>query len=285
VPYAVALLVVAWTAGAAPAGAGAVAGEVGFHVLEPGESLVELAPRFDVGFAEIAAANPRLDPFVPDPGSVVLVPTRWIVPAATSPDTIVLNLSEMRLYLVRFEPPELLTFPVGIGDEANETPLGTFRIVAKHVAPTWYPPRSIREEDPELPGSVPPGPDNPLGSHALRLSRPTILIHGTNRPFAVGRRVSHGCVRLYPDDIARLFDAVEVGTRVLVVREPVKVAVEDGRVLVEVHDDPEVALDAYDEAVRLLAGRGVADRIDPAKLSAAAEERTGLPVGVGRDEP
>ena len=133
---------------------------------------------------------------------------------------------------------------------------------------------------PTIPAVVPPGPENPLGSHALRLSTRTILIHGTNRPFGVGRRVSHGCIRLYEDDIRRLFRIVEIGTPVAIVREPVKVGVRDGRVYVEVHDDDRVAGDLVDEAVRLLADRGVLRDVDPRKLVGAVRARRGIPVNV-----
>lgn len=260
---------------------GDVVGAVAFHVVEEGESLIEIARWHDVGYGEIMAANPRLDPFVPEPGRIVIVPTRWIVPRAAEPNVVLLNLSEMRLYVVQRPPAYVLTFPVGIGDEGSETPTGAFRIIEKQVAPIWHPPPSIREEDPDLPEAVPPGPDNPLGTHALRLSRPTILIHGTNKPWGVGRRVSHGCIRLYPEDIPRLFEAVEVGARVLIVREPVKIAVEEGRVFVEIHQDDELSIDYLEEATRLLADRGLSGWIDRARLAAAASERTGLPVHVG----
>jgi L,D-transpeptidase ErfK/SrfK len=281
VPVLAVLLLLALRAGPAHEVSGDAVGAVAFHLVEEGESLIEIARGYDVGYGEIVAANPRLDPFVPEPGRVVIVPTRWIVPSAAEPGVVLLNLSEMRLYVVQRPPAYVLTFPVGIGDEGNETPTGAFRIIEKLTNPTWHPPPSIREEEPDLPESVPPGPDNPLGTHALRLSRPTILIHGTNRPWGVGRRVSHGCIRLYPEDIPRLFEAVEVGTRVLIVREPVKIAVDEGRVFVEFHHDDEIPIDYLAEATRLLAERNLSRWIDRERLAAAATERTGLPVHVG----
>ena len=141
----------------------------------------------------------------------------------------------MRLYQFPRAAGAPMMFPVGVGSEGWTTPVGTFSVIQKQVNPRWYPPASIRREEPDLPAMVPPGPDNPLGTHALRLSKGSILIHGTDKPFGVGRKASHGCLRLYPEDIPLLFERVPVGTQVTIVREPVKVGVRAGRVYVEVH--------------------------------------------------
>jgi L,D-transpeptidase ErfK/SrfK len=257
-----------------------VVGAAGEHVVAPGESLVELALAYDVGFNEMAAANPLLDPLVPTPGAAAVVPSSWILPRASASGALVVNLSEMRHYFIPSGPVAPVTFPIGGPAEPDATPLGTLTVVEKIVAPTWFPPPSIREEDPELPASVPPGPDNPLGSHALRLSSRTIMIHGTTRPFGIGRSVSHGCLRLYPEDIARLFEVVPVGTPVAIVREPVKVGLRDGRVLVEVHEDAVAGLDPLDEAVRLLSERLLLHLVDLEALARTAQAGTGLPVDV-----
>jgi L,D-transpeptidase ErfK/SrfK len=248
--------------------------------VKEGESLIEMARAHDVGFNVMASANPTLDAYVPEPGAPVTLPTSWIVPRSAAPGTLVVNLSEMRLYLVPASPGAPLSFPVGVGSEGWTTPVGVFKVVQKQANPRWYPPASIRRENPDLPEMVPPGPDNPLGSHALRLDRGSLLIHGTDTPFAVGRRASHGCLRLYPEDIPELFERVPVGTRVAIVREPVKVGVRDGRVHLEVHDDPEAKVDVLAEARRLVAKRGMADRVDAGKLEAAARDRRGIPVDV-----
>ncbi|ACL66438.1 ErfK/YbiS/YcfS/YnhG family protein [Anaeromyxobacter dehalogenans 2CP-1] len=262
---------------------GEVVGAIGAHRVGRGESLIEIARRYDLGFGEIAAANPRLDAFVPPPGTVATVPTAWILPAAAEAGTVVVNLSEMRLYYLRPGAGPLLSFPIGVAVEAGATPLGVLTVEQKLVSPTWYPTPAIRREDPELPAAVPPGPENPLGSHALRLSVPTLLIHGTNRPFGVGRRVSHGCIRLYPEDMPLLYRAVRVGTRVAIVREPVKVGVRDGRVLVEVHRDDAAAAAPGELAERLLRDRGVRERVDPGKLERALAARSGMPVDVSAE--
>jgi L,D-transpeptidase ErfK/SrfK len=257
-----------------------LAGELAVHVVAPGESLVELALQYDVGFNAISAANPHLDPWIPPAGSVALIPTAWILPRHAAPGTVLVNLSEMRLFYLRApgEPP--VTFPIGVAMDAWTTPLGSHRVIEKSVEPTWYPTRAILQDDPTLPAVVPPGPDNPLGSHALRLSHRTILIHGTNRPFGVGRKVSHGCIRMYPDDIRRLFRMVDVGTPVSIVREPVKVAVQGSRIWVEVHHDEAAAADPLQEAVRLLSESRVLRDVDSRKLVAAARARRGIPVRV-----
>lgn len=257
-----------------------VFGAVGSRTVVSGDSLVEIAPQHGLGFNEIEAANPGLDPFVPEVGARVILPTAWIVPRAAAPGTVVVNLSEMRLYLFPLGPGAPLSFPVGVAAEPGATPLGTMKIIAKAENPTWYPTASIRREDPELPAAVPPGPENPLGSHSLRLSRPTFLIHGTNKPFGIGRKVTHGCVRLYPEDIPYLYAMVDVGTHVTFVREPVKVGLRRGRVFVEVHQDEEAEIDALAEAKRLLTRRRLLERVDEKKLDDAVREHNGMPVDV-----
>jgi L,D-transpeptidase ErfK/SrfK len=279
------LLVLGWSlelTGGPPHG-GQLVGTAGTALVAEGDSLIEMARRYDLGFGEIAAANPGLDPFVPSVGARVALPTAWIVPEV-EPGTLLVNLSEMRLYLLAEQGGQarLVTFPIGIGIADASTPLGSFRVRAKETDPTWYVPRSVREAEPDLPESVPPGPDNPLGTHALRLDVGTILIHGTNRPWGVGRRVSHGCIRLYPEDIPLLYQLVPVGTPVRVVREPVKVGLAEDRVLVEVHHDDEAQVDLLRDAWRLLKRRGWLDRVEARKLKAAVRAGTGIPVDVGR---
>ncbi len=246
------------------------------------ESLIEIARRFDVGFNEITAANPGMDPFVPGNGVVVSVPTAWIVPDHPPNVGIIINLAELRLYHFFYAGKLHLyeTFPIGIGDEGSDTPLGTYRVVEKIVSPSWYVPKSIKEEKPWLPDVVPPGPDNPLGSHALRLSERTILIHGTNKPWGVGRRVSHGCIRLYPEDIPQLFGWAKVGTAVTIVRQPVKIGVIGRKVYIEVHDDGMSAIEYFVEAERLLEKYGLKGRVNALKLFRTVQAQCGYPVDI-----
>ena len=252
--------------------------------IRAGESLVEVARRFDLGYQEMVAANPGIDPFAPGSGISVTIPTEWIVPASLKWGGIVINLSEMRLYYsFSFKGARLIaSFPIGIGDEGKDTPVGTFRVIQKIENPSWYVPQSVKMEKPELPDVVPPGPDNPLGTHAMRLSERTILIHGTNKPWGVGRRVSHGCIRLYPEDIPRLYRLVAVGTPVTIVMEPVKVGERNGRVFAEVHDDRSSSAENIEAAVTLLNENILQDRISTKKLLRAIMEKKGVPVDISR---
>ncbi len=260
-----------------------VIGVVDTDLAENGVSLIEMARRYDLGYNAITEANPALDPFVPGEDADVVLPTSWILPDAISYKGIVINISEMRLYFFHEEGREKLvdTFPIGIGSEGAETPLGQFTVIQKITKPSWYPPESIRKERPELPKVVPPGPDNPLGSHALRLSLGTVLIHGTNRPFAVGRKASHGCIRMYPEDIPELFRMVPKGVRVEIIRQPVKVGVRDNKVYIEVHKDGNRDKSEYArEAVRLLTKKGLLKDVDTGKLFHAVQEQRGVPVDI-----
>ncbi len=246
------------------------------------DSLLEIARRYDVGVDASAAANPGVDPYVPGPGRVIAVPSQWILPDAPEREGIVVNIAEMRLYLFgRPGSRTVATFPIGIGDEGRETPVGTFSIVGKIKDPAWHVPDSIRREKPYLPAVVPPGPDNPMGSRALRLSNPAILIHGTDRPWGIGTRNSHGCIRLYEEDIAWLFEKAGRGMRVTIVSQPVKAAVWGEHVFLQVHGyGKRRALQG--EALRVLGAKGLSARVDPAKVRRAARARSGLIVDVSK---
>jgi L,D-transpeptidase ErfK/SrfK len=220
----------------------AVVGEVQRHVAAHEDTFVSIARRYGVGYRELVIANPGVDAWLPGEGTVVIVPTRFVLPDAPRRG-IVLNVPEMRLY---YYPPAadgaqrvVMTFPVSVGRQDWSTPYGMTSVVAKQRDPSWYPPKSIREEhaaagDP-LPAVVPPGPDNPLGRHALRLGLPSYLIHGTNKPAGVGMRVTHGCVRMFPDDIERLYGLVGVGVDVNIVNQPYKMGWQQDELFVEVH--------------------------------------------------
>lgn len=244
------------------------------------ESLIEIARKFSLGYNEIIASNPDLDPFLTPFGATVRIPSTWILPELASYDGIVINLSEMRLYyFYKVGSKEFVrTFPIGIGREGYETPVGQFRIVQKVQNPSWYVPASIRAEKPELPAVVPPGPDNPLGTHALRLSLNSYLIHGTNKPWGVGRRVSHGCIRLYPEDIPVLFGLVKNGNKVEIVRQPVKIGFKDYKIFIEVHEDD---LDNhFSEAFTLIKSKNLLHLVDKNKLYQALRQKSGEPVDI-----
>lgn len=259
-----------------------VVGSIKKHITKNKESLIEIARKYDLGFNEIADVNPDVDPFLPGNGVTVIVPTRWTLPNVPLYRGIVINLSEMRLYYFFKKNKSILvkTFPIGIGAEGNNTPEGDFTVIQKIVKPSWYVPESILKERPDSPKVVPPGPDNPLGSHALRLSLPTILIHGTNRPFGIGRRVSHGCIRLYPEDIPKLFRLVSTGAPVKIIRQPIKIGVKNKNVYMEVHRDDSVDFDYFDEAVKLLQKKNLLKNISTEKFYWALKEKKGIPVNI-----
>jgi L,D-transpeptidase ErfK/SrfK len=191
------------------------------------DTMPDIARRFDVGYEEILLANPGVDPWLPGVGREVVVPTQFVLPAAPH-EGVVVNVAAMRIFYYpphkKGEPQLVYTHPIGIGRVGWKTPEGTTKIVSRQKDPVWVVPKSVREEHAEdgekLPAVVPAGPDNPLGQYAFRLSWPSYLIHGTNKPYGVGMRSSHGCMRLYPEDIAVFFDLIPIGTKVTVVNQP-----------------------------------------------------------------
>lgn len=205
-----------------------VVGELQVTVARHEDTLADLARRFNLGFDEIALANPGVDPWLPGEGTRIVLPTQFVLPDAPH-EGLVVNVAAMRAFY--YPKPDsdgqrvVITHPIGIGKVGWATPVGQTRVVSKRKDPWWTPPASVRREHAEegdpLPPRVPPGPDNPLGAYAMNLGWPSILIHGTNKPAGVGMRASHGCIRLYPEDIESLFARIPVGTKVTVVNQPV----------------------------------------------------------------
>jgi len=202
----------------------------------------DLAREYGLGYDEMVAANPDVDPWLPGDRTPVLLPTQYIVPDVPR-EGIVLNIAAKRLYyfpkVAEGHAQTVLTYPIGIGRVGWETPVGTTEVVSKAADPHWFPPASVREEHAQagnpLPSVVAPGPDNPLGSHVLKLAMPGYLIHGTNQPYGVGMRVSHGCVRLYPENIELLYSLVEAGETVRIVNEPYLLGWRNGELYFEAH--------------------------------------------------
>ncbi|HHJ40363.1 MAG: hypothetical protein AXA67_06090 [Methylothermaceae bacteria B42] len=264
--------------------------------VQKGEDLLDIARRYDIGQNEILLVNPKLDRWLPKPGAKVIIPSRFILPDAPRKG-IVLNIPEMRMYYYpnprRGQPRLVVTHPVSIGRMDWTTPLGTTRVVAKVKNPSWRPPTSIKKEhaaegDP-LPDVVPPGPDNPLGRYAMRLGIPGYLIHSTNKPYGIGMRVTHGCVRMYPEDIERLFPEIKVGTPVTLVNQPIKVGWFAGELFIEVHPPLEEESKPYeamlDHALALIEkklGPSPAIQINGAALKKALQEQQGIPVKISK---
>jgi L,D-transpeptidase ErfK/SrfK len=272
----------------------AIVGTMQRHVIRGDETLLDLTRRYDLGYVELLAANPGLDPWVPGEGTEVILPTAHLVPTgAVDADGILINLAEQRLYFFQPEtgqPP--LSFPIGVSREGWATPLGETRVVRKRASPIWYPTVSARREDPSLPKVVAAGPENPLGDFALYLDWPRYLIHGTNEPDGVGRRVSRGCIRLYPEDIERLFEVTAVETPVRVVHEPVKLTRTANDVFLEVHPTLDEMAEIEEQArlepirpddlrpqIRAVAGE-LSERIDWRLAYRTAAERRGVPVRI-----
>ena len=205
-----------------------VVGELQVTFSRHEDTLPDIARRFNLGFDELVNANPGVDPWLPGEGTRIVLPTQFVLPDAPA-EGVVVNLAALRMF--HFPKPDkdgqrvVHTYPIGIGKVGWATPAGTTKIVSKRKDPYWTPPASVRKEhaaegDP-LPARVPPGPDNPLGNRAMNLGWPSYLIHGTNKPAGVGLRASHGCIRMYPEDVLVLFDRVPVGTKVTVVNQPI----------------------------------------------------------------
>ena len=219
-----------------------IVGYVQKTIVGKDDTLPDIARRFDVGYEEILTANPGVDPWLPGVGREVVVPTQFILPAAPH-EGVVVNVAEMRIFYYpphkKGEPETVYTHPIGIGKVGWKTPEGTTKIVSRQKDPVWVVPKSVREEHQEdgeqLPAKVPAGPDNPLGAYEFRLGWPSYLIHGTNKPYGVGMRSSHGCMRLYPEDIAVFFDLIPIGTKVTVVNQPYLFGWRDGTLYLQAY--------------------------------------------------
>ncbi|MGB6309294.1 MAG: L,D-transpeptidase family protein [Steroidobacteraceae bacterium] len=206
------------------------------------DTMPDVARRFDVGYEEILTANPGVDPWLPGVGREVVVPTQFILPAAPH-EGVVVNVAAMRIFYYpphkKGEPQIVYTHPIGIGKVGWKTPEGTTKIISRQKDPVWVVPKSVRDEHAEdgekLPAQVPAGPDNPLGQYAFHLGWQSYLIHGTNKPYGVGMRSSHGCIRLYPEDIASFFDMIPIGTKVTVVNQPYLFGWRDGTLYLQAY--------------------------------------------------
>jgi L,D-transpeptidase ErfK/SrfK len=275
-----------------------VIGQVQYVVAREEDTLPDFARRYGLGYEEIVAANPDVDPWLPGAGTRVVLPTQFVLPDAPR-EGIVLNLAALRLFYFppaeEGAPREVVTHPVGIGREGWRTPVGRMRIIEKTESPSWRPPASVRREHAEqgdpLPAVVPAGPDNPLGAFAMRLSRPSYLLHGTNKPYGVGMRVSHGCVRLYPEDISRLFGDVPVGTTVHIVNQPYLAGWKDAQLYLEAHEplaeDAERwqgSLAPMKEVVQAAAA-DAPDAVDWEQAQTVAHAARGLPVPITPGSP
>jgi L,D-transpeptidase ErfK/SrfK len=301
------VLLCAWLAGAgslaaepAPGASNAerddIIGTVRMMTTAYEDTMLDIARDNGLGFTELMAVNLGVDPWIPGEGTRIVLPTAHILPDAPRRG-IVVNIAELRLY---YYPPDggpVVTMPIGVGRDGFSTPFGTTKVTRKAERPTWYPTANTRADRPELPAVVPPGPDNPLGEYAIYLGWPTYLIHGTNQPWGVGRRVSRGCIRLYPEDIQRLFPMVAVGTPVTVVSQPVKLGWRDNNLFIEVNPsltqvdqieeqgipEPDPVAELADPDRILAAAGDDIWRLDWNAINQALERRQGIPIQITRD--
>lgn len=257
------------------------------------DTLHDLGQDDGFGYLEMLAANPGVDPWLPGEGAKVTLPGERILPD-TPREGIVINLPEYRLYYYPPEGGRVITYPVGIGREGWSSPLGDTRVARKETNPYWYPPQSIRDEHAAegdfLPKVVPPGPDNPMGPFKMNLAMGAYVIHGTNRQFGIGMRVSHGCFRMRNEDISALFPLIPAGMTVSIINQPYKLGLRDGRLLLEVHTPldehglPSI-IDRQAAIQQLLieqASRLADLQLDWRSIRDAAFEETGMPVVIGQ---
>lgn len=258
------------------------------------DTFIHLARRNGLGFVEMRAANPGIDPWIPGAGTELIIPARHLLPDAPRKG-VVINLPEMRVYAYINGDEAPLSFPIGVGREGLSTPLGKTTIVRKTEGPIWRPTDRMRKLDPKLPVEVPQGPENPMGTHALYLGWPQYAIHGTNKPYGIGRRSSSGCIRMYPEDIKVFFSRIPVGTPVNVVNQPLKLAWIGDELYLEAHPDLDQTIKMEEEGVieqqkmseadmnliMRVAG-AKQDYLNWPKIRTAIRERRGYPIVIAR---
>jgi len=278
-----------------------IVGQLQVVTADSRNTLLDIARHFDLGFLEITVANPGVSTWLPGEGTPIVVPTEFILPPKPW-QGIVLNIPQRRLYYFprpkANEPATVVTFPIGTARPGWPTPLGTTRITGKYKDPAWFVPQSIREEhrkqgEFDFPEYFPPGPDNPMGMLAMGTGFDKIFIHSTNRPWGVGMRVSHGCIRLYPEDAAQLFPDLPVGAPVRFINQPVLVGVRDGLLYLSVSkpvgeypdDIDSLLLRAIDAVALYRQTQGIAPEIDWARVRQAVHAARMLPVPVSVGAP
>lgn len=277
-----------------------VIGEMAKTYSRQDQTLPDIARIHNIGFMDIKRANQKVDTWMPGEKTEIVLAKQLVLPVAP-PVGIIVNIPEMRLYYFpagqKGETRQVYSYPIGIGREGWATPYITTKIIQKKKDPAWHPPESIRAEHAReghpLPKVVPPGPENPLGQFAMRLGLPSYLIHGTNKPYGVGLRVSSGCIRMYPEDIKALFEMVPVGTPVRIVNQPYKVGVLNGKLLLEASPYLEEDTDQFEgnmtSVVKMLVEVSKQHKyeVDWDLIRKVITERDSIPVEIGRvtDEP
>lgn len=260
------------------------------YVVKKDEDMLDIGRNHSIGFLELMAANPGVDAWFPGEGRTIVLPTVHLLPLKMQTG-ILINTAQMRLF--RFENGKVVeTYPLGIGREGLESPTGSTTVQRKTKDPVWYPTERMRKEKPELPVMMPAGPDNPMGNRAIYLGWSLYRIHGTNIPWGVGRRVSSGCLRLYPEDIEKFYENVQIGMPVQGVNQRLMAEWRDGRLWIQVYPtyagwdamenhDPLPPMPLTSDMVAVItraAPQGVT--IDWKKVDQAVRELRGYPVAV-----
>ena len=257
-----------------------VVGAIQHYRTKKGDDLLEIARHYGLGYSELGVLYRHWDPFILPAGAEVTIPTLWIVPNNRG-HQIIVNTGEMRLYYFINQNTQVYTFPIGMGVLDFRTPQGKFRVVGKKVNPAWHIPKSLQAKYGMA--VMPPGGENPMGDYKLTLSWGDYGIHGTAMPLGVGRLVSHGCTRMYPEHIKQLFPMVPVGASVEYIYEPAKIGFRQGRIYLSVHEDVYFKIRSMIlHVLNLLEQRGLADQVNVRKVMQAVEEQNGLPVDVTR---
>lgn len=258
----------------------AIIGSLEYHVVGSEETLLDIARDYKLGYNEVIDLYPDMDPWLPPVGKRLLLPTAHVLPDSVGKG-IVINVPEMRLYYFKKKGKDstVVTYPIGIGDTDFQTPPGNYTVGNKRVNPTWYIPPSLLAKYKVK--SIPPGPDNPLGKYWISLAGTMYGIHGSDIPWSIGRKVTHGCIRMYPEDIEVFFAAIPTGTRVQIVYEPVKIAQVGDKVFLEVHNDiygkfPDLAAHAQQKAME----KGVWELVNQQRFMAVVQSRKGIPENV-----
>jgi L,D-transpeptidase ErfK/SrfK len=255
-----------------------VVGSIQHYRLKKGDDLLEIARHYGLGYSEIGVMYRQWDPFLPPAGAEMTIPTLWIVPNSRG-NQIIVNTGEMRLYYYVKNNTQVYTFPIGMGVLDFKTPQGKFRVINKKVNPTWHIPKSLQKKY-EM-AEMPPGPDNPLGEYKLTLSWGDYGIHGTAMPLGVGRLVSHGCTRMYPEHIKQLFPLVPVGASVEYIYEPAKIGFRQGRIFLSVHEDVYMKIPSMIlHVLNLVEQHGLAHQVNLRKVMQAVEEQNGMPIDI-----
>ena len=258
-----------------------VVGSPRWYNIKAKDTLLDIARRSGLGYNSVELLFPKMDAWIPPRGKRIFLPTFWVLPPSQHYQ-LVINVPELRIYFFDQRSSTVQTYPIGIGDEGWESPLGTYYINEKRPNPYWYIPASLQEKYGMA--VMPPGPENPLGEFTMKFSAGAYGVHGTSMPWGVGRLVSHGCIRCYPEHIRILYPQVAIGTKLEIIYEPLKFGRKNGRIFVQAFPDvykkiPDYAKYAFDK----LAQYPLAKDVDQRKFMVAMSLQNGVPTDVTRN--